>query len=326
MGRTFELLLKYAPFIQMVVLLFIFIAGLNLSGQLAQYCLNSFISLHQYLSEKDFRDARWIVRDELSKKDYSCWTKEDKMTANSVSSSYDQASIMLSANILDNKTKQIFLKSSWGESICHQYHALAPFLDDKRTPSGKSGRQFFRHFGDLYEEASVYPCPDVNHRVKMSRYKIVSGGQTGVDRAALDVAKELSADYGGWCPKGGWAEDHVTSPGLLGDYPKLQETPLADVGQRTEWNVRDSDATLILISGADLAQSKGTKFTKEVAEKLCRKHLILDLKNRDSSLHRARLWLKELGDIQVLNIAGPRLSEAPDIYKETKAFLKELFE
>ena len=90
----------------------------------------------------------------------------------------------------------------------------------------------------------------------MSR-KIVSGGQTGVDRAALDVAIELGIEYGGWCPKGGWAEDHVIPPGVLVLYPKLTATPLAEPEQRTEWNVRDSDATLILIRGSGLLNSSG---------------------------------------------------------------------
>jgi putative molybdenum carrier protein len=63
----------------------------------------------------------------------------------------------------------------------------------------------------------------------MSR-KIVSGGQTGVDRAALDAAIELGIEYGGWCPKGGWAEDHVIPPGVLVLYPKLTATPLAELG------------------------------------------------------------------------------------------------
>jgi hypothetical protein len=69
---------------------------------------------------------------------------------------------------------------------------------------------------------------------------IVSGGQTGVDRAALDAAIANSIDYGGWCPRGGRAEDMRRAPGVLVRYPKLHETPLADPAQRTEWNVRRS--------------------------------------------------------------------------------------
>ena len=74
--------------------------------------------------------------------------------------------------------------------------------------------------------------------------KIVSGGQTGVDRAALDVALDLSLPCGGWCPKGRKAEDGP----IAAHYP-LTETPLDSYPQRTEWNVRDSDGTLVLTRG-----------------------------------------------------------------------------
>ena len=70
--------------------------------------------------------------------------------------------------------------------------------------------------------------------------KIISGGQTGVDRAALDVAIERGMPWGGWCPKGGWAEDLPDAPGLLAKYPNLRETALPHPLQRTEWNVRDA--------------------------------------------------------------------------------------
>ena len=69
--------------------------------------------------------------------------------------------------------------------------------------------------------------------------KIISGGQTGIDRA-LDAAIEMGVDYGGWCPRGGWAEDFPKSPGLLARYPLLRETPSAEPIQRTEWTARPS--------------------------------------------------------------------------------------
>ena len=156
----------------------------------------------------------------------------------------------------------------------------------------------------------------------MSR-KIVSGGQTGVDRAALDAAIELGIEYGGWCPKGGWAEDHVVAPGVLVLYPKLMATPLAEPEQRTEWNVRDSDAMLILIRGLGLVNSPGTKLTVVIAEKLGRNYLLLDLQ-KPASLHEARSWNEKVGDKIRLNIAGPRESEAPGIYEEAKRFLRAL--
>jgi len=63
--------------------------------------------------------------------------------------------------------------------------------------------------------------------------KLISGGQSGVDRAVLDVAEAYGITYGGWCPKGGWAEDFPQPPGLLARYPNLKETPFADPAQRT---------------------------------------------------------------------------------------------
>ena len=154
--------------------------------------------------------------------------------------------------------------------------------------------------------------------------KIVSGGQTGVDRAALDIAIELGLEYGGWCPKGGWAEDLPQPPGLLTPYPKLQPTPLEMPEQRTEWNVRDSDATLILMRGSDIACSKGTQFTVAKANGHRHPCFILDLHDPDR-LRKAMTWLQGLGAIHVLNIAGPRESEEPEIYEEAKILLRRIF-
>src|SRR5437870_6380616 len=94
--------------------------------------------------------------------------------------------------------------------------------------------------------------------------KIISGGQTGVDRAALDVALELGLPCGGWCPKGRRAEDGP----IPARYP-LAETPWSGYPQRTLWNVRDSDGTLILVDGEP---DRGTQLTIELAKrkkKLC---------------------------------------------------------
>ena len=77
--------------------------------------------------------------------------------------------------------------------------------------------------------------------------KIRTGGQSGVDRAAMDFARECGLELCGWCPKGGWAEDYPEPPGLLRDYPELQETPSEGTEQRTRWNMRDADAILTII-------------------------------------------------------------------------------
>src|SRR5262245_41634003 len=95
---------------------------------------------------------------------------------------------------------------------------------------------------------------------------IRSGGQSGVDRAALDFALRRGLPYAGWCPRGGWAEGYPSAPGVLAHYPRLSETPSSDPAQRTAWNVRDSHATMILSRGGALAPSPGTELTRQCAE------------------------------------------------------------
>jgi hypothetical protein len=144
--------------------------------------------------------------------------------------------------------------------------------------------------------------------------KIVSGGQTGADRAALDVALEVGIAVGGWCPRGRRALDGP----LPARYP-LTETPSADYAQRTEWNVRDSDATLILHRGP---LSGGTLFTAEMAAKHGRPLLRVDL-DVPVEPEAVASWLNQQGVI-VLNLAGPREENAPGIYLQAKAFLRRL--
>ncbi len=163
----------------------------------------------------------------------------------------------------------------------------------------------------------------------MNRISVRSGGQTGVDRAALDFALRTGLNYGGWCPRGGWAEDFPNPPGLLAMYANLRGTPSAEPQQRTAWNVRDSDATLILVRGTELERSPGTLFTRQMVELVfVRPCLVIDLL-RTESIARAREWLVKLGDVSgtagmVLNIAGPRESEAPGIYDAAGQFLNAL--
>jgi hypothetical protein len=163
----------------------------------------------------------------------------------------------------------------------------------------------------------------------MSTISIRSGGQTGVDRGALDFALRVGLSYGGWCPRGGWAEDFPTAPGLLAKYPLLKETPSAEPDQRTAWNVRDSDATLILIRGDELERSPGTIFARQMAELVfLRPCLVADILQSDS-IARAREWIARVSDAVsgtefLLNIAGPRESEAPGIYAEAGRFLTAL--
>ena len=157
--------------------------------------------------------------------------------------------------------------------------------------------------------------------------KLLSGGQSGVDRAVLDVALARGIAYGGWCPKGGWAEDFPAPPGLLAQYPDLKETPLADPAQRTEWNVRDADACLILVDASGLDVSVGTALAQDLAHRYRKPLLVVNLRDPDI-VNRAGLWLrvqqKRLGDDLALAIGGPRESEAPGIYQRARRFVEEL--
>jgi hypothetical protein len=158
---------------------------------------------------------------------------------------------------------------------------------------------------------------------------IVSGGQSGVDRAALDVALALGIPYAGWCPRGGWAEDFPVPPGVLATYPQLRETPLADPAQRTEWNVRDSDAVLILLDRGGLAASRGTALARDLAARHGNPVLVVGL-DEPEALASAAQWLDEVlpqrtpGAPLKLGIGGPRESEAPGIYTAAADFLRDL--
>jgi hypothetical protein len=153
--------------------------------------------------------------------------------------------------------------------------------------------------------------------------KLVSGGQTGADRAALDVAIERHLPHGGWCPRGGWAEDLPTPPGLLAAYAGLVETPDVDPAQRTAWNVRDSDVTLVV--AASPGASPGTQLTLEAAEELGRPHLSVDPTSPDACERVTRL-LESLQPGLVVNVAGPRESEAPGTYTATRRLLDRVLD
>jgi hypothetical protein len=147
--------------------------------------------------------------------------------------------------------------------------------------------------------------------------RIVSGGQTGVDRAALDAALELGVACGGWCPKGRCAEDGR----LAARYP-LRETTSAGYPQRTEWNVRDSDGTLILARGE---LRGGSALTAALARRGAKPCLVVDL-TRDAAVRavaEAVAWLRA-NAVRVLNVAGPRESESPGIHAQAVAFVREL--
>jgi hypothetical protein len=152
---------------------------------------------------------------------------------------------------------------------------------------------------------------------------IRSGGQTGVDRAALDAAIAAGLSYTGWCPKGGWAEDLPHPPGLLAAYPNLRPTPLADPAQRTEWNVRDAARLMVLVDRAGLQISNGSKAALDFAVKLGKPYIVLDLDAGDA-LESARSFVGEGQGELFLCVAGPRESEATGIYAKAHRFLREL--
>jgi Circularly permutated YpsA SLOG family len=159
--------------------------------------------------------------------------------------------------------------------------------------------------------------------------KLLSGGQSGVDRAALDVALARGVAYGGWCPKGGWAEDFPEPPGVLAKYPQLAETPLADPAQRTEWNVRDADACLIVVDAGGLAVSRGTALARNQAAHYGKPVFIANLGSAEVG-DRAAAWLgaqrATFGDGVALAVGGPRESEVPGIYARAVAFIGALLE
>lgn len=140
--------------------------------------------------------------------------------------------------------------------------------------------------------------------------KIVSGAQTGADRAALDVAIELGMDHGGWVPRGRIAEDGKVDPHR---YPNLVETDRDDYIQRTELNVRDADATLIFSHGP---LTGGSAYTRDHAEKTGKPWLHVDLQtgSENEAIQRIHDWVgSQL--VKTLNVAGPRASGDPRIYR-----------
>lgn len=147
---------------------------------------------------------------------------------------------------------------------------------------------------------------------------IISGGQTGVDRAALEIAIELNIPHGGWCPKGRLAED-----GPIDKKFDLKETDSAQYWVRTEKNVQEAEGTLILYRGK---LTRGSSLTRKYAQRHGKTYRCVQLKpgNEGRLISSIRSWLCQR-EIKTLNIAGPRESTAPGIGAEAKAFLRLLF-
>lgn len=146
-------------------------------------------------------------------------------------------------------------------------------------------------------------------------FRIRSGGQVGVDRGALDAARTKNVPIAGWCPNGGWAEDGTP---LLNEYPELKETPSSNPLQRTEWNVRSADATIVLFP--ETVVSAGTSSTILFAKQLQKPYIVIDQQSPQEIIE----WLEALGAHLEVNVAGPRASEWKNAYKTAFDFVSLL--
>jgi hypothetical protein len=144
--------------------------------------------------------------------------------------------------------------------------------------------------------------------------RIVSGGQTGVDRAALDAAIAIGIPHGGWCPRGRLAED-----GAIPERYALRETASDEYPVRTRQNVLDSDGTLIIYR---VIMMGGTRLTANLAREHRKPFLSLDL-TEDIDLAAIQQWLVR-HQIKVLNVAGPRESTSPGMTAEAFRLIKQL--
>lgn len=147
--------------------------------------------------------------------------------------------------------------------------------------------------------------------------KIISGGQTGADQAALDVAITLNIPHGGWIPKGRQTED-----GPLPDKYQLHEMPTSSYPRRTEQNIVSSDGTVMLSHGN---LTGGSALTRKLAKKHSKPwvHVDLDKVSLSEAVEIIRIWV-ETNKIEVLNIAGPRASKDPEIYGKTLNILRRV--
>ncbi len=156
----------------------------------------------------------------------------------------------------------------------------------------------------------------MNETLVHNSLKIISGGQTGVDRAALDVAIELGVEHGGFCPKGRKAED-----GKIDEKYKLKETKSDRYYIRTLRNIKNSDVTIVIFK-AQLG--RGTAVTEKYCKSLNKKYLMIDSQARlSSNVSKFRSFILK-NKPETINIAGNRESTSPGIYDYTKKLLTKV--
>lgn len=177
--------------------------------------------------------------------------------------------------------------------------------------------------------------------------KIRSGGQSGADRASLDVARKSNIPICGWVPKNGWAEDMTEAPGVLALYPELEDSGAEDVNVRTNWNVRDADVLIAFIADGseDFLEhgtcSPGTDYTVRSAIDYKKPYIVCDIydvlgdfgelddmrsTNIEKHIKIIVEWLHQLEQQNVIiDIGGPRESEAPGTYSAVTEILSKVF-
>ena len=187
------------------------------------------------------------------------------------------------------------------------------------------GKRTSAAYSDILRAEEQGFCATVGIRMTETVRKIIrirTGGQSGVDRAAMDFAGEHNIPLCGWCPRDGWAEDYPDAPGLLSDYPELTETPSSETGQRTKWNMRDCDAILTIIPEGS-AYSQGTMTGLAEGEALGKPMYTASGVN---DIPEIISWIGSLPDETELCIGGPRASECPEAYDVAKAILESLLD
>ena len=158
--------------------------------------------------------------------------------------------------------------------------------------------------------------------------KIISGGQTGVDQAALGAARDCGLEIGGWCPPGPMCEDGVIPPEFpLKETPQERSPDAPDVprSQRTEWNVRDSDGVLVITGrvGPDANADPGTRWAMKCAKQSGKPLLICDVDDADA-LEKIRAWLTQFR-IETVSVGGPSEGTSPGIGDRAHALLRRVF-